>query len=93
MEKKSTARSQAATPTAGDGASHVGDAKASPSAIAPPRRKITQEERAAAMKFFKAAHEDALLYLHTDEEDTEEEYRRAGRLHVYDPDTEWQKRC
>jgi hypothetical protein len=26
------------------------------------------------------------------EEDIQEEYRRAGKLHRYDPDKEWQKR-
>jgi hypothetical protein len=55
-------------------------------------RKITHEERMAALRFIKAAHEDALLYADTPEEVVEEEYRRAGNLHKYDPDTEWQKR-
>jgi hypothetical protein len=93
----SAARSHAAKPAAGErkGRGETSDA-ASPSSgrnIDAARRKITHQERMAALRFIKAAHEEALRYIAMTEEEVEEEYRRAGKLHVYDPDTEWQKRC
>ncbi|CAO2205188.1 unnamed protein product [Urochloa humidicola] len=56
------------------------------------KRKITPEERAAATRFIMAALEALKQYNTMEEEEIEEEYRRAGNLHKYDPDTEWQKR-
>lgn len=57
------------------------------------KKKITPEERAAAMKFFEAAYQEAKQYNAMTEEEVEDEYRRAGKLHTYDPDNEWKKRC
>ena len=93
----SAAASHAVKPAAGErkGRGETPEA-ASPSAgqnvVAAAHRKITHEEKMAALRFIKAAHEDALRYIDMTEEEVEEEYRRAGKLHVYDPDTEWQKR-
>nr|CAB3472050.1 unnamed protein product [Digitaria exilis] len=58
-------------------------------AAPPPRRKKkdwTPEEGKAADEFLTAAIADY-------HEDVEEEYRRAGKLHKYDAETELQKRC
>ncbi|CAL4958905.1 unnamed protein product [Urochloa decumbens] len=55
-------------------------------------QKITPGERAAAVRFIRAALEVLKQYNAMEEEEVEEEYRRAGNLHKYDPDTEWQKR-
>jgi len=74
-----TSPSEAASPSAG-------------SNVVAARQKITYQEKMAALRFIKAAHEDAVRYIDMTEEEVEEEYRRAGKLHVYDPDTEWQKR-
>jgi hypothetical protein len=51
-------------------------------------RKMTPEERTAAQRFLRAACEEVQRYIAM----TEEEYRLAGKLHKYDPDTEWMKR-
>ncbi|KAF7078308.1 hypothetical protein CFC21_082768 [Triticum aestivum] len=60
------------------------------------RRDETEAQKVerlqATLAFVKAAHADAMLYLDMEEEDVEEEYRRAGRLHTYDQDNEWKKR-
>ena len=50
-------------------------------------RKMTPEERTAAQRFLSAVYEDALRYIAWTEEDVEEEYRLAGKLHKYDPRT------
>jgi hypothetical protein len=52
---------------------------------------VTPEE-IATLRFVDALHEDALRFMDMTEEDIQEEYRRAGKLHRYDPDKEWQKR-
>ncbi|KAL6627227.1 hypothetical protein ACP70R_030953 [Stipagrostis hirtigluma subsp. patula] len=64
---------------------------------APPpleRADLTPEERreAAKREFIRAAIADAEEYMEMTEEEVVEEYRRAGKLHRYDPDNEWQKR-
>lgn len=65
------------------------------SEAAPPRRNKdwTPEERKAANEFLTAAIADYHVYAAMTEEDIEEEYRRAGKLHKYDAETELQKRC
>jgi len=88
----SAAASHAVKPAAGErkGRGETPEA-ASPSAgqnvVAAAHRKITHEEKMAALRFIKAAHEDALRYIDMTEEEVEEEYRRAGKLHVYDPES------
>ncbi|GJN06384.1 hypothetical protein PR202_ga24110 [Eleusine coracana subsp. coracana] len=39
-----------------------------------------------------SAISDAEAYIAMTEEEVEDEYRRAGKLHRYNPDNEWQKR-
>lgn len=60
------------------------------------RRKITPASvnfrTPASVNFLMAALEAAKQYNAMEEEEVEEEYRRVGRLHTYDPDTEWKKR-
>ncbi|CAL4977969.1 unnamed protein product [Urochloa decumbens] len=68
--------------------------KASPTALRGRRRKdMTPEEWSAAMAYAKALLEDYKVYHAMTEEDVEEEYRRAGKLDKYDPETELHKRC
>ncbi|KAL6627214.1 hypothetical protein ACP70R_030940 [Stipagrostis hirtigluma subsp. patula] len=55
-------------------------------------QKIPVEERIAALEFVKAALREVERFVDTPDEDIVEEYRRAGRLHTYDPDNEWKKR-
>uniref|UniRef100_J3KXG4 Uncharacterized protein n=1 Tax=Oryza brachyantha TaxID=4533 RepID=J3KXG4_ORYBR len=61
-----------------------------------PRREkwkaASAAESAARLDFLRAALDDVLRYIEMTEEDVVEEYRRAGKLHKYDPDKEWQKR-
>uniref|UniRef100_M8BYB3 Uncharacterized protein n=1 Tax=Aegilops tauschii TaxID=37682 RepID=M8BYB3_AEGTA len=47
---------------------------------------------AQRLAFGKAAHADAKRYIDMEKEDVVEEYRRAGKLHSYDPDNEWKRR-
>lgn len=54
--------------------------------------KWTAAEQEAAKAFLRALIADAHQYMEMTEEEVVEEYRRAGKLHRYDPDTEWQKR-
>ncbi|KAK3159766.1 hypothetical protein QOZ80_1BG0050830 [Eleusine coracana subsp. coracana] len=56
------------------------------------KKKRTSEEKAAARKFAAALYEDAKQYAAMSEDEVEDEYRRAGKLHVYDPENEWKKR-
>ncbi|CAO2185745.1 unnamed protein product [Urochloa humidicola] len=77
-----------------------GGEKATPSssgsASAPRRRRrkdMTPEEWSAAMAYVRALIEDYRVYDAMREEDVEEEYRKAGKLDKYDPETELQKRC
>jgi hypothetical protein len=56
------------------------------------RKDWTPEERKAAREFIRAAIEDYNAYDAMSEDDIEEEYRRAGKLHKYDPETELSKR-
>lgn len=49
-------------------------------------------EKMAARKFFRAVNQDVEAYLAMSEEDVKEEYRRAGKLHKYEPETELEKR-
>uniref|UniRef100_A0A0D9UY21 Uncharacterized protein n=1 Tax=Leersia perrieri TaxID=77586 RepID=A0A0D9UY21_9ORYZ len=74
--------------------STAGDAKEEEQ---PPRRgsafdKFTATESAEAQVFIRAAITDAFEYMKMTEKDVVEKYRRAGKLHKYDPDKEWQKR-
>ncbi|KAI5005934.1 hypothetical protein ZWY2020_033177 [Hordeum vulgare] len=50
------------------------------------------ERLQAQLAFVKAARADAMLYIAMEEEDVEEEYRRAGKLHTSDEAKEWKKR-
>lgn len=56
----------------------------------------TEAEKVALLQgllaFMKAGFEDCKLYMAMEEEDVVEEYRRAGKLHTYDPDKEPKKR-
>uniref|UniRef100_A0A0E0JFD1 Uncharacterized protein n=1 Tax=Oryza punctata TaxID=4537 RepID=A0A0E0JFD1_ORYPU len=49
-------------------------------------------EQEATKTFLRALIADVHQYIDMTEEDVVEEYRRAGKLHTYDPYTEWQKR-
>ncbi|CAL4958329.1 unnamed protein product [Urochloa decumbens] len=74
-----------------------GGEKAAPSSggSAPRRRRrkdMTPEEWSAAMAYIRALMDDYKVYDDMREEDVEEEYRRAGKLDKYDPETELQKR-
>ncbi|XBI21157.1 hypothetical protein VPH35_062308 [Triticum aestivum] len=40
--------------------------------------------------FVKVAHAEAMRYINIEEEEVVEEYRRAGKLHCYDPDNDKQ---
>jgi hypothetical protein len=51
-----------------------------------------EDQKAAQQAFMEAAITDCSLYMAVEEEDVVEEYRKAGKLHTYDPDKEWQKR-
>ena len=56
----------------------------------------TEEQQAAReaaqLAFIKAGLEEYQRYNAMEKEDVVEEYRRAGKLHTYDPDKEKQKR-
>ncbi|KAL6634584.1 hypothetical protein ACP70R_027255 [Stipagrostis hirtigluma subsp. patula] len=72
-------------------------AKGRRSSSAPPEKMAAdltpRERRAAAVRLFmRVAIADAEAYVAMAEDEVEEEYRRAGKLHRYDPDKEWQKR-
>ncbi|KAL6627216.1 hypothetical protein ACP70R_030942 [Stipagrostis hirtigluma subsp. patula] len=89
MEKEeASSRSPAAKPGHAHGKTAESEAKP---AVAS-RKKLTPEERAAAMRFLQAGFEDAKQYEAMTDDEVREEYRRAGRLHAYDPDNEWKKR-
>lgn len=77
-----------AKPGGGDGKG----AGTSSGAVVRLHRKMTPEERTAAQRFLRAVYKDALRYIAMTEEEVEEEYRLAGKLHKYDPDMEWMKR-
>ncbi|KAF8704939.1 hypothetical protein HU200_031183 [Digitaria exilis] len=55
-------------------------------------KDMTPEERSAAMAFIWAAIRDLEEYMDMTEEDLEDQYRRAGKLHKYDPEMELKKR-
>lgn len=55
-------------------------------------RPSSAAERAAGQAFLQAAVADALRYTKMTWQDMVEEYRRAGKLHKYDPGKEWQIR-
>ncbi|CAO2193745.1 unnamed protein product [Urochloa humidicola] len=57
------------------------------------RKDMTPKEWNAAMAYAWALLEDYKVYHDMKEEDVEEEYRRAGKLDMYDPETELHKRC
>nr|CAB3471816.1 unnamed protein product [Digitaria exilis] len=61
---------------------------------APPRgtKQWTPQELAAAKLFARAAVENVEAYMELTEADVEEEYRRAGKLHKYEPAKELDKR-
>lgn len=50
------------------------------------------ETEAQKLAFGKAAHAEGMHYIDMEEDDVVEEYRRAGKLHTYDPDNEWKRR-
>ncbi|KAL6627215.1 hypothetical protein ACP70R_030941 [Stipagrostis hirtigluma subsp. patula] len=96
MEKeKAISRSPMAKPSHAGGHGKTAESEAMPgvggSGVAS-RQKATPEERAATMRFLQAAFEDTKQYAAMTEEEVEDEYRRAGKLHTYDPDKEWKKR-
>jgi hypothetical protein len=45
-----------------------------------------------ALAFIRAAIDDLKVYMAMTEEDVEEQYRRAGKLHKYEPEKEMEKR-
>ncbi|OEL25513.1 hypothetical protein BAE44_0013463 [Dichanthelium oligosanthes] len=63
------------------------------SAPPPKRTDLTPREQwgAAKREFVRAAIADAEAYTEMTVDEVEKEYRRAGKLHRYDPDTEWMK--
>ncbi|XBI63074.1 hypothetical protein VPH35_043565 [Triticum aestivum] len=56
----------------------------------------TEAEKTAVLQgmlaFMRAGFEDCKLYMAMEEDDVVEEYRRAGKIHTYDPDKEHMKR-
>ncbi|EMS57364.1 hypothetical protein TRIUR3_08056 [Triticum urartu] len=66
----------------------AGDAKEQHEGEARPPKQYT----AAQLTFFWAQFAECKRYIAMEEEEVVEEYRRAGRLHTYDEDKEWQKR-
>ncbi|CAL4951712.1 unnamed protein product [Urochloa decumbens] len=74
----------------------VGKKSAPCSSSAPPRQRkkkdMTPEEWSAAMAFIWAAIDDLKVYMDMTEEEVEDEYRRAGKLHKYDAEMELKKR-
>ncbi|KAF8663052.1 hypothetical protein HU200_055644 [Digitaria exilis] len=59
----------------------------------PPRKKDwTPEEHKAAKEFMKALLDDYDEYAAMSEDEIEDEYRRAGKLHKYDPEMEVAKK-
>ncbi|KAF8704930.1 hypothetical protein HU200_031174 [Digitaria exilis] len=74
-------------PSGGGGGGTSGGAR-------PPRKKDwTPEEHKAAKEFMKALLDDYDEYAAMSEDEIEDEYRRAGKLHKYDPEMELAKRC
>jgi hypothetical protein len=61
-------------------------------ASAPQRKKWTPEQKRVALAFMRAAIEDLMVYMARTEEDVEEQYHRAGKLHKYEPEKEMDKR-
>ncbi|KAF7035682.1 hypothetical protein CFC21_046505 [Triticum aestivum] len=53
-------------------------------------QKVARQQ--ALLAFLKAGFEDYKLYRDREDEEEVEEYRRAGKLHTYDPDKEPKKR-
>ncbi|KAF7021736.1 hypothetical protein CFC21_034631 [Triticum aestivum] len=53
-------------------------------------QKVARQQ--ALLAFLEAGFEDYKLYRDREDEDEVEEYRRAGKLHTYDPDKEPKKR-
>jgi hypothetical protein len=56
------------------------------------RKKWTPEQRRVALAFMRAVIDDLKEYMAMTEEDVEEQYRRAGKLHKYEPEKEMEKR-
>ncbi|CAM0871151.1 unnamed protein product [Alopecurus aequalis] len=56
------------------------------------REEHMAARRAAQEAFLQAGYTDCIRYMLMEEEDVVEEYRRAGKLHTYDPDKEVHKR-
>uniref|UniRef100_A0ACD5VNC4 Uncharacterized protein n=1 Tax=Avena sativa TaxID=4498 RepID=A0ACD5VNC4_AVESA len=56
------------------------------------REEYKAARRAAQQAFLEAGYASCKLYTAMEEEDVVDEYRRAGKLHTYDPDKEVQKR-
>jgi hypothetical protein len=52
----------------------------------------TAAEKAARVAFLRAGLEESRRYNAMKLKDMKEEYRRAGKLHTYDPDKEMEKR-
>ncbi|CAL4952232.1 unnamed protein product [Urochloa decumbens] len=55
-------------------------------------RELTARERRRAEVLLFTWQVVVLAYVDMTEEEVEDEYRRAGKLHRYDPDTELEKR-
>lgn len=87
-ENERSLANNAAAAAAGD----VEEETTKPFRFAPEVEKWTAAEKEATLAFFRAANAEAAKYMEMTEEDVVEEYRRAGKLHRYDPDKEWQKR-
>lgn len=101
MEKETPAGSAIAREPAGQAAGVENRAPGSSSA--PPRGKkratpeetrcFTPEEDKAILEYTWAVFLDYEVYAAMTEDEVEDEYRRAGKLDKYDPDTELNKRC
>ncbi|KAM3334808.1 hypothetical protein ACQJBY_029309 [Aegilops geniculata] len=84
------ARSNAAKRTA---VACAGDGKEQQRKEMPPETNAQKLARLRALVAFgKAANAEGARYIDMEEEEVVEEYRRAGKLHCYDPDNEWKKR-
>jgi hypothetical protein len=78
----------------GRAASRPEESKGRRTSPSPPREDLTPQQRrvAAVRLFMHYAISDAEAYAEMSEDEVEDEYRRAGKLHRYNQDNEWQKR-
>ncbi|KAF8663053.1 hypothetical protein HU200_055645 [Digitaria exilis] len=77
------------TPPSGGGGGGGGGGT---SALRQQKTDWTPEEREAANEFLRVALDEYDVYEAMSEDEIQEEYRRAGKLHKYDPEMELQKR-